>query len=63
MTEPHRKPEYVGLVLAAGSGQRFGSDKRLAQLPCPAGRRQQPFARDVVARERSLQRCSSRIKG
>lgn len=32
MTEPHRKPEYVGLVLAAGSGQRFGSDKRLAQL-------------------------------
>jgi molybdenum cofactor cytidylyltransferase len=32
MTEPHRNPECIGLVLAAGAGQRFGSDKRRAQL-------------------------------
>ena len=32
MTELHSYPECVGLVLAAGYGQRFGSDKRLAKL-------------------------------
>lgn len=32
MTVPYANSECVGLVLAAGNGQRFGSDKRLAQL-------------------------------
>jgi molybdenum cofactor cytidylyltransferase len=32
MTELHRNPECIGLVLAAGYSQRFGSDKRLAKL-------------------------------
>lgn len=32
MTDLHSPAPCVGLVLAAGNGQRFGSDKRLAQL-------------------------------
>ena len=32
MSELHSNPECVGLVLAAGIGQRFGSDKRRAPL-------------------------------
>ncbi len=32
MIEPRRNPECIGLVLAAGTGQRFGSDKRCAKL-------------------------------
>ncbi|WP_313223791.1 NTP transferase domain-containing protein [Stutzerimonas nitrititolerans] len=32
MTEPRHNPECIGLVLAAGTGQRFGSDKRCAKL-------------------------------
>ena len=32
MTEPRRSPECIGLVLADGTGQRFGSDKRCAKL-------------------------------
>ena len=32
MSELHSTPDCVGLVLAAGAGQRFGSDKRRAQL-------------------------------
>lgn len=31
MTEPRHNPECIGLV-AAGTGQRFGSDKRCAKL-------------------------------
>lgn len=32
MTELHSRPGCIGLVLAAGFGQRFGSDKRVAKL-------------------------------
>ncbi|MBU0807632.1 MAG: nucleotidyltransferase family protein [Gammaproteobacteria bacterium] len=32
MSELHSTPACIGLVLAAGAGQRFGSDKRRAQL-------------------------------
>ncbi|SFI92058.1 molybdenum cofactor cytidylyltransferase [Pseudomonas guineae] len=32
MSELHSTPDCIGLVLAAGYGQRFGSDKRLAKL-------------------------------
>ena len=32
MSELHSPPACIGLVLAAGAGQRFGSDKRRAQL-------------------------------
>lgn len=32
MSELHSTPSCIGLVLAAGAGQRFGSDKRRAQL-------------------------------
>ena len=32
MSELHSTPNCVGLILAAGAGQRFGSDKRRAQL-------------------------------
>ncbi|MCQ4232402.1 hypothetical protein NAV31_01725 [Pseudomonas stutzeri] len=32
MAEPRHNPECIGLVLAAGTGQRFGSDKRCAKL-------------------------------